>query len=204
MTFFSIFLGMTHVIHGHSMIFNAYGGTSAVTSQMLRHLRFQAEVMVQAVANQWMVYGYVDTAELMFSRKWNQQINGLVSWFRWLGTFWKIPPGVFSFFPPTMEVVGELSLQHPSTSSGTNLTWWMMDLGRYQKSLASLGTTSPGKSHIFPRFLAQPRRLGSPSTSPGARCCRAMAFMAGCCSSSWEFKHGGWILTGRTSGHQRN
>ena len=46
------------------MIFNAYGGTSAVTSQMLRHLRFQAEVMVQAVANQWMVYGYVDTAEI--------------------------------------------------------------------------------------------------------------------------------------------
>ena len=94
MTFFSIFLGMTHVIHGHSMIFNAYGGTSAVTSQMLRHLRFQAEVMVQAVANQWMVYGYFDTAELMFSRKWNQQINGLVSWFRWLGTFWTIPPGI--------------------------------------------------------------------------------------------------------------
>ena len=149
------------------------------------------------------------SAELMFSRKWNQQINGLVSWFRWLGTFWKIPPGVFSFFPPTMEVVGELSLQHPSTSSGTNLTWWMMDLGRYQKSLASLATpkkktllgnhltTSPGKSHIFPRFLAQPRRLGRPSTSPGARCCRAMAFMAGCCSSSWEFKHGWWLDSDR-------
>jgi len=63
--------------------------------------------MVQAVANQWMVYGYFDTAELMFSRKWNQQI--LVSLVR---DILKNSTGSFQFqTPPTMEVVGELSLQ---------------------------------------------------------------------------------------------
>ena len=84
-----------------------------------------------------------------------------------------------------------------------------MDLGRYlilshaQKE-DTAGSTSPG-FHILPQVSgaqmplseAQPRRLGRPSTSPGARCCRAMAFMAGCCSSSWEFKHGWWLDSDR-------
>ena len=156
-----------------------------------------------------------------------ESMDGLwIFWYRWTDVFTKMESanqwigvlvslvrdilkkstGSFQFLPTNY---GGCRGTFPSTSSGTNLTWWMMDLGRYlilshaQKE-DTAGSTSPG-FHIFsqvsgaqrPLSKAQPRRLGRPSTSPGARCCRAMAFMAGCCSSSWEFKHGWWLDSDR-------
>ena len=194
----------------HPWTFNAYGGTSAVTSQMLRHLRFQAEVMVQAVANQWMVYGYFDTAELMFSRKWNQQI--LVSLVR---DILKNSTGSFQFqTPPTMEVVGELSLQ-PVRGQTWHGGWWTWEgtLSLATPKKKTLLVPPPLVSTYFPRFPELRGRClkrnpgawaGPPPVRVPAVVARWLSWQGVAPRPGNSNMDGGWILTGRTSGHQQN